>query len=168
MSTYSEPDVLSKIWWIFNDMLNRYEGGGVSIQVSNLVMTATGFTAKITIKDGESTASIAEKFSKSTFYDCQVEDSLADKIETYKRRYDLINRQLNDEEPYQTGIGLTNVKNHKSRIKTYGDLIDTAIRDNRKDSIEYYFNKLSNYMDDAERYLDMLEQDRRDDAYFNC
>ena len=110
------------------------------------------FTADITIINEqrlESTCEYPEKY----FEDCIHKTSSEKAIEGIDGRYTNIITALYAIETKEMGITLYNIKQHIQRINLYNKWMHA------EDGVEsplFYCHKLSNYLDDAERYMNML------------
>jgi hypothetical protein len=152
MTAYSTAKVIDRILQL---EYSQYPLQNMSIRVtSKVVMNDKDFKTDIEISDGDKTLLLTDRtYSKEYFDDCTV-DSKFDAI-PLNVRYEKLMKRLLTAEMNEESLVLGNIKNHIGRINCYWKWMNAPPAEGYAQP-EYYAGILSQYLDDAERYLEML------------
>jgi hypothetical protein len=128
----------------------------VNIGIENIRVSTDMILADISINFGDSEETLFNcEYPKRFFDDCLEEGDENFNILPYNIRYDSMMRRLQKAEINEEGTVLVDVKTHIGRIVCYWRWMNAPPEEGYA-LPSYYAGILSDYLDDAERYLNHL------------
>lgn len=135
---------------------NCYLRISVNILVTNVKISTEMILADITLDFGDARETLYNcEYPKRFFDDCvEVQDDEFD-IAPYNTRYESLMKKLRKAEMNEEGTVLVDIKTHLGRLGCYYRWMNSTPEEGYA-SPSYYAGVLSNYLDEAERYLNHL------------
>lgn len=150
---YNEDYLIKRILALEYQCYSRLN---IGIEAKNVKISTDYILADITLNfDGSKETLYACQYPKRYFEDCMEKGDDSFNPIPYNTRYEKIMKKLRLAEMNEEGVILVSIKDHLGRITCYYRWMNQPPTEGYAPPL-YYAGILSDYMDEAERYLNQL------------